>query len=640
MGQAGGITATPAHLVAASESPVELMLSLDPKSGAGAKVTFDTFGVGSVGDVKETAPGRFSAPLFPPKERYPQIVILRADVTDGAGRRNVWGAVPVHGVQSVKITTKPNAKVDIVVGAAHFPSETPADSKGQVEVNIQVAPGIDVARVRSVDRLGNKTDKPLPLDPPEFVRVRAAFAGRDATASWTDKTPAVVELFGVSRDGGPLPASATALLEVEGKQGNVDPLKLIRPGFWTSAYRAPEKIGERRAVLKARLKDRFPSRPAALEVTVLPGPPQRLLLQADKTVLRPDDPSAKITATAFDAKDNVIGPAESVTTDFGEMARGEDGFTLTVPSQFGARDKLTLTAKAGGLQKTLTVSLKTGVPSRGTIQFAETELRVGGDPLLGHVRLEDARGNPVMGASLQLAASKGRAELVREAGAGDYEVRFAAEDDASLGPTSLEVTVPDSAVRLSQPFVIVPGLKTGSKSVGLFAGGRSNLSRLHGGGATVDVGYVPLRRPLELNAALTVASFAPATIERSSVSLSASFWTLQLLFGARYHVLLGAASGVYGGLGVGVHRVGQRLSIASVSDLNPSPSSFMPIARVAAGYTYRLGPGRFAAELGYGVERFSWDPSRETDPRVRNFPEVVGNLGGVQLSVGYLFSVR
>lgn len=644
LGQAGTLSVTPPQVVAASEVPVELSLVLEEKSAADATVRFDTFGIGVVGEVTQPSPGRFTAKLTPPTERYPQLLIIRADVTLKGVRRNIWGTAPVYGVQTVKITTKPNARVDVVVGSAHFPSDKPADGKGRVEVAIKVPPGVQTARVRSVDRLGNRTDRPLPLDPPELTRLRLVPAGGDAATSWSDAQPLAVEIFAVALDGAAVSNSASVVVDVADNEGAVTPARPVRAGLWAAQYQPPEVVGDGAAVLTARLKDRTaPGKPAQLKVELRPGPPTKVLLSAERPELRTETPVTRLTAVAFDAKDNVLSAPPVLSADFGSvqpLPPPEQGFVLTVPAVFGGRQRVTVTAVAGAATSTMTLALKTGVAARGRVAFAGDTLRAGNEPLNGAVFLEDDQGNPVTSAALKFSAEQGEGTLVREVGGGNYDVRFAAPAAAAAGRTELKLEVEGTPVRLSQPFLILPGIRSGDASVGVFVGGRSNLSLLHGASATAEFAVHPLAgRPLELLFDLTFATFAAARTFDAGVNVTARLSTLQALAGARYSRSLNASTALYGSAGFGLQRVSQRIELGNLSDLTATPASFAPIVRVGVGVSRRLGPGRVAAELGYGLERFRFTPPPE-DPLLRNFPAVSGNLGGVQLSVGYLFQVR
>ncbi|MFL5319987.1 MAG: hypothetical protein ACJ790_10070, partial [Myxococcaceae bacterium] len=587
-----------------------------------------------VSDARE-AGGKFSATYTPPKETYPQVAIVRAEITEAGNKRNVWSAVPIYGVHTVKLTTKPLAKVELQIGELRFQSDVSSDSKGHVEIPVQVPPGIDAGKARSVDRLGNKAEKPVQLEPPDFARARLAPAGRDAVASWADEKALALEIYAVKRDGSQAGAEVTPVLEVD--RGTLDPVRLIRPGLWQSAFRAPPKVGNGKAIVHVRLKERGRVLPdfSTLEIAVHPGNAKRIELSAATPEVRADQPTVKLTAVGFDERDNAIGPADEVTSDFGAVKTQGEGFVLEVPPSFEARTNVTITARSGRATATLQLPLKPGIAAKGAMSLPKTKVRAGAEPLRGTLELRDARGNPVNGANVQFASDLIKGEVERELGEGRYAVNLVPDDEARGGETQVEVRVPDAPLKLSVPVTVLPALKPGSVTAGAWLGGRSNFGKVLGGGVAAEIGVLPARIPLEALLTLGVATFAPVQ-QTGATQVEAKFTALNALVGARFSVPLGAFTAIHFTAQGGVQRVSQTLSIPDVP-LTDAPSLLTPIARAAVGLSYRMGPGRLGVELGYGFERVKFTPdTSSTNAATRSLPEVQGNLGGVQLSVGYI----
>lgn len=638
LGQTGSVTATPSYAVGGSGQAVQLQLVLSPAAAKGAaSVRFDVFGVGEASEAKEEGGGRFTASYTPPPQKYPQVAIVRAEVTEAGRKRNVWGSVPIYGVQTLKLTTKPAAKVEILIGALRFQSDVPSDSKGRIEVPVQVPPGVETGRARSTDRLGNRTEKPVDLNPPPFARARVAPSGRDAVASWADERSLPLEIFAVRRDGTPAGSEVTPFLD--GDRGKLEPVKSAGAALWTSAFRAPESVGNGKATVRVRLKERGRLSPegATLEIAVRAGTAKRVELTSDAKEIRADEPRLRFRAEGFDERDNDVGPADEVTASFGTVKPVEGAFLLEVPSTFGSVTSVTINARSGRATASLEIALKPGLPATGAVAIKNRKIRAGAEPVPATLELRDARGNPVNGAKVQFASALAKAEVARELGDGKYALEIAAGDDVAGGESALEVKVEDAPLQLSVPVTVLPPLKPGTVTVGAWLAGRKNFGSLLGGGGTLEVGVLPARLPLEALLSLTYVTFGGIQ-SPGEVTTSAQLSALQATLGGRWSFPVGAFTAAHATAQAGVQRVAAQFTIPNVT-LEDAPALFSPIARVAGGFSVKLGPGRLAGELGYGVEWVSFSPDR-SNPATKNLPEVSGNLGGLQLGVGYVVQLR
>jgi hypothetical protein len=96
-----------------------------------------------------------------------------------------------------------------------------------------VPPGVQTGKLRIVDKLGNKTDKPLDLEPPPFSRVRMA----PRTDNANPGRPLEVEVFVVKPDGTP---DDQAKVEVTSDSGEMEYEKRIGTGVYLMTWRAGE----------------------------------------------------------------------------------------------------------------------------------------------------------------------------------------------------------------------------------------------------------------------------------------------------------------------------------------------------------------------------------------------------------------
>ncbi len=118
-----------------------------------------------------------------------------------------------------RATTKPLAQVTVTVADASY-GPIASDAKGGVVVPILVPPGTPTALVSSVDVLGNKTDKPLPLDVPGFARL--SLVPLDEPVAADDRSVGRVLIGVVDAVGAPLASvELTAATTVGGHSTSV-----------------------------------------------------------------------------------------------------------------------------------------------------------------------------------------------------------------------------------------------------------------------------------------------------------------------------------------------------------------------------------------------------------------------------------
>ncbi|MGQ0508611.1 MAG: hypothetical protein ACT4TC_25205 [Myxococcaceae bacterium] len=573
--------------------------------------------VGTVSAAELGRDGIWRARFSPPPQKFPQVAILYAQKKGTSDRR--WFSIPIHGTDTLKLSTKPNASVEVTVGTVSF--EGVANAAGKVEVPIVAPPGVATAQVKSVDRLGNARVKNVDLEPPPFPRVRFAPQGK-ATASWNDTGPLVIDLYAIERNGAPsnedILVNADRGAVVAEKNG-----RLIR-------YTAPEEIGDGRARLRANLRSSGTT-DGELEISLTGGKAARLTLKANPAqyVAGSGAPLA-VELVASDAKGNPL-PLAGVTADFGTLTLAADGTgTLKVPDGFGERQEITFSM--GGT--TAKLPLVPGAPTAGTFQFERRLVRPGEPPHAGEVKLQDAYGNPVRGAALRLSAQQGEVALAEELGPGAYRVTYKAPPSGFRGEDLVTVRPEQSVLELSASLTVVPSRPAWAVAAGVMVTGSTNATKLLGGGGAGEVALTLARLPLELWIQGGVGFYREVRQERPGdavydLALPRIFFGLG---GLRGSLALTDRWALHASVGAGVTRVRSQVSVHDSATNEEIISDDVSITlftlRGAVGASFQFGPGRVLAEYQQSYAR---SPSSAT---------VTGNLGSGSLAVGYLFQLR
>jgi len=609
---------TPARALAASGEPVLLDVTADSPVRA-------TTNAGSLSAPRAAGPNHFRLAFTPPKERYPQVALIRLE----SSTESTWVALPVDGSETLTLeSTKPHAKVEVTIGERTF-GPVLAGAKGEVEVKVVVPPGIDSARVRSVDRLGNQKVKTVDLTPPPFPLARLAIP-TGAVASWADAQPLAVEVFAVDASGAP--ASAPPALKVDqGSLGPASPGPV--PGSFAAPFRAPEQLPpDRRATVIIAGADPLP-------IPLRAGPPARIAV-----TLQPSRYTAgsrqkiAVSARAEDARGN---PADAATTavrftaDLGAIETSGAQATLSLPDAFAGRDAAEVTAAAGDVQGKAQVELRAGPPASAKAALAQALARAGDPPIDGTLVLRDAFGNPLRGASPAVSCTVGRVELTKELGQGAYQLRFGAGPGDRTGTGKLMASAGGGPELPAGDVLVLPAPADFGVSLGLRAGAQSNFALLHGGGGLAEIAVRPVGRwPLEVMVEAGGSLLVPVDQSYREAGPNARIstdlrWATGAL-GARASFGLNPALAVYGAVSGGAQYTWATYHVSGggAPSLSLSDAGLAPFARAAAGVTYRAGPGRLLGELQV---TYAPPPSATA---------LGGNLGQLTAMVGYLVEVR
>jgi len=635
---------TPARALAASGEPVLLDVTADAPPGARLTATTNA---GALGAPRATGPNRFRLAFTPPQERYPRVALIRLELDRGGGAppESTWVPLPVDGSETLTLeSTKPRAKVEVTIGERTF-GPVLAGAKGEVEIKVVVPPGIDSARVRSVDRLGNQKVKTVDLQPPPFPLARLAVP-TGAAASWADAQPLPVEVFAVDVSGAPAAAAPPLKVDdgvlsapspgpapVSGSAPGSGTAPGAVPGLFVAAFRAPEKLPqERRATITTPGAE-------ALSIPLRAGPPARIAVTVQPSHYTAGSrQKIAISARTEDARGNAADAATAVrfTADLGTLEpSGGQAASLSLPDLFGEREFAEVVAAAGDAQGKARVELRAGPPASAKAQLAQAMARAG-DPLAdGTLVLRDAFGNPVRGASPSVSCTVGRVELTREVGQGAYQLRFGAGDGDRTGAGKLLASAAGGPELPAGDVLVLPAPADFGLSLGLRAGAQSNFALLHGGGGLAEVAVRPVGRwPLEVlvegGGSLLVRVDLPYEDAGTGARIFTDLRWATGALGARASFGLNPALAVYGAVSGGAQYTWAtyRVSGGGAPTLSLSDAGLAPFARAAAGATYRAGPGRV---LGALPATYAPPPSATA---------LGGNLGQLTAMVGYLVEVR
>ncbi len=624
------LQAEPPFAEAGATSQVVLTFRLPEGTGKPSAVDLQA-SIGEVGAVEVTAEGTFRAVWQPPPQRFPQLAFFHAVAEVDGSVHTAARVLPVHGRDRLELKTKPRSKVTVELAGRTFSGV--ADRKGDVAVTIYVPPGVDTATVDSVDRVGNRTRKPLPLHPPPYPRAFAALARASRAASWADDAPAWVEVIAATAKGAPLPEADGVGLGAA--RGRTEALAAHGPGRWRTRYHAPREVADGVDAFTVSLPGG--EQAGGGKTTVLPGPPAQVQVVFEPQVfVAGEQEHVLVRVVVRDAADNEVPAPEGLqlTSDMGELVTTEDGEPrLLLPASFGGRTAARVDVVVGEVRHTGEVPLRPGPPVQGALVLSRRMARAGVAPAVGEVHLSDRFGNPVSGEKLEVRVPGSQAEATsEELGGGRYLVGYQPPSEHAPGESALEVRPRGSALALSQPLVVLPWRRDVGLHVGLWALGHHNLGAVRGASPSVEVGVRPGQLPLDVVVQGTLVRYARVSLPHAGagdgVVRRVDLDRQQLAAGARLSLPLNARWSVQGAVLGGASRTRSTVSVEGLRDAPPPVEEgprFAPLVSAGAGVSLRLGPGRLMLE-----GRGTWAPASG---------QVQGNLDGAAAAVGYLFEV-
>ncbi len=181
--------------------------------------------VGTIDEIKRTAPGRWTARYRLPEEYFPQVAILtaRAVAPGGAGILTGWIALRLWGSGEAEVKTRANSMVKIEIKGKLF-GPTKANDRGVALVPVRLPPGVDHG-------FNGKQRVDLNLPP---SRNLYAFLSRNKTDG-TRPARLKLFLFAVNNDA----TAFRGVPLVSFSDGQSSPLQPKGPGAWQGEVVVP-----------------------------------------------------------------------------------------------------------------------------------------------------------------------------------------------------------------------------------------------------------------------------------------------------------------------------------------------------------------------------------------------------------------
>lgn len=616
----------PPRIVLGDTKAVDVVISAKRADGAPLDVALPQLRVstGSVTAPRRTAPGTWVTTFTPPAELFPHVAILFATIETAT--TTAVGFVPLHlwGKGQTTVKTKPRSKVTVFIGNEAF-GPVDADPSGAAKVAIVVPPGPERAVARSIDEVGNESQKTIDLGVPSFNRLAAV--ALDDTVSADGTGAARVLAFVVDKKGEPLfDAKLKGKASIRGAV--VEDGEGLAPGMFRLLVR-PGKVdaAKRTSIAVDIALEGAPGSTAKTTVELLTGRAARATLEPERTSLSADDPrQVGVVLRVFDAGGNPVpARAASVDVDVGRIdalddVDGSQGLarrvTWVLPAELTNKPKATLRVRAHGGNQVLAtqdIALFAGKPARAAFDRIEPVVADGASSVEVRLRVADQAGNPLVptGATLTVDASIGRFV----AGTVDgrvYRARFVPEprdrnDIAQVTGTVGGLRV-DTTVRLMpRPrarLLVGGGVLVGTNYGALVQSGPdvSLLVRLPGLDGSVHAG---------LHAAMLQSVSAPPGVDHRAYPLSVE---------GAWRPLLTPDLAVHVGAAAGFVLTDETSGAARVV----SPGA---LVQIVSGIGYRLGPGFVELDL-----RVGYGDTSPTSP-------AVGLPLGASAVVGYRFGI-
>jgi hypothetical protein len=276
------------------------------------------------------------------------------------------------------------------------------------------------------------------------------------------------------------------------------------------------------------------------------------------------------------------------------------------------------------VEGTLSVPLRPGPPASASIRLSHETVR-DGEALDATVELRDAGGNLVPHAFLEVIAEGARAGAARELGEGLYAIAVLAEP--ADGPRTVRLRVRSGKADEVARIDVVREESIRAMAVGAMLGGQSNLSRANAASLQAEVSAHAGPRPLELVARAGLLQFATASQTVSGVPQRGELRGLSVAAGVRASAPLGPFA-IHGTLLGGMLRSFGSIIVESgpAAGVRQGIAEWGPCASALLGTSMRAGRGRAVAEL-----QLTYAPGHG---------DLAGNLGGIGVSLGYLYPLR
>lgn len=363
-----------------------------PQEGLPLEITTN---VGKIKHLRELGEGKYQAVYLPPGDPYPQVGIVMVANPLGArlDRVSVGRVViPITARIELPGKTRPGTRMSMEIANKRFGPVT-ADRRGKFKLPILVPPGYQRAKATSVDRVGNRRTELVNLYLPATNQLGLWGYPRLLPADGRSRSRLLVttiDPYGKPTDIGGV--------RIQAEHGKVSDVKDIGKGLYEAYYTAPETTADGYDHLEVYFPKGGRKSRAALQERLLPGPVDRVRVQAADLLPADGKTLGNIVVEIQDQRGNPVGwQRVSVSASTGKLSEVKE----TRPG----RHEATLVVPPG--QKIWQAEIRAEVRDIGgktprRIMVSEDSLVVEGERRFLEVVLVDATGRPVSDAPLQV----------------------------------------------------------------------------------------------------------------------------------------------------------------------------------------------------------------------------------------------
>lgn len=591
-GEASGVelrlSTTPEELVLGVHGTARLTIEATGDGADDVRGVRLACNVGTLGSPRRTGPRQWTATYHLPNRHFPQVALCLA--RSEGGESEGFGALlsPLRGRTEIAFRTDPGASVSVEVGDESF-GPVRAARDGLVRVPVVISPGQEMALARSIDALGNRIEREVPLNLPEYPLI-AVLAPERLRAGQSSE----VIVYLTNSSGEP-----RRNVNLEPTRGHTRRVESATP-YTVFEYRAPLRVGDGSVGLTARTED-FSFTQTIVEIA--PGRADAVRISTDREAIVPgSDQTVTVHATVRDDFGN-IRPSDPISVRVAgqvvQARESEEGGViaeLSAPPTEVGLGALVIEARSRGLLARSRVRLVGGPAVLARLEAPEQTVADGRTPVPIRILLVGETGLPASERPNMRVSSGAVRDLVRQDD-GWWHAEYLPRRANLLAPSTATVEAfrgPASArarIRLSPP---IPWF-----TLGLTVGIQTNIGGLVGPEGRFELATrVGLARGwLEL--------CVQSGIFYSRLSAELSRGTSELgLYQVPLAVGFGYGLNLRGRLGLGVSAVGGALVAIVTEDTSFQPDSrrliIAPLIEGGLDVTVRLGRGEIVARVGFG----------------------------------------
>lgn len=401
--------AQPERIVLGETAAATLRITATDDDGRPLDVSPPTLWVstGTLSSPTRTASGVWTSTFTPPTDAWPHVAIVAATIEHGEETAAGFVALPLWGKGQAAVATKPNAQVTVSIAGDRF-GPVPSNAAGDVSVPILVPPGPETAVAKSVDSVGNESQKSISLGVPAFNRL--AVVALDDVVAGDGMGSGRLLAYVVDKKGMPL---VDTRLTAKASAGRVAAPVEVAPGMFEMIWQ-PGPSTAQEAAVEIALVD-APLSVAKVNLRVIAGAPTRAEIVVPRRALNADDdPAVPVRLTVFDAGGTPVPfGAARVDVDHGRLEGASGDVTRQLSwiiprARERSSARLTVRATDGTVLGTAELALLPGRPAALRI---EAPANVVGDGTVGApivVSALDAAGNEVVPRGVVIEVAGGR----------------------------------------------------------------------------------------------------------------------------------------------------------------------------------------------------------------------------------------